>query len=306
MNKDSVYWKQVQLLVRILPLIDTEACFALKGGTAINLFYRPLPRLSVDIDLMYLPLEGRESAIPNIHAALHRIAELIRERIRDSHVEEVFEESDSLRLNVELDHVRIKIELSPVTRGSIYHPVKMHVVAEVEKEFGYAEMLVSAFPDLFAGKLCAGLDRQHPRDLFDILGMYQNEGFTEELRKAFMVFLISHYRPMAELLNPHRIDLSGSFKSEFLQMTRENISLKTLEETREKLIHDINLQLTADERQFIYLFKSKKPDWTLLGLPNADEISQLPAVRWKMINLEKLEEKKHIAALEKLKLVLNI
>ena len=52
----EVYRRQVQLLIRVLPSIAEEACFALKGGTAINLFVRDMPRLSVDIDLTYLPV----------------------------------------------------------------------------------------------------------------------------------------------------------------------------------------------------------------------------------------------------------
>ena len=67
------YVKQVRLLVNVLPYIAKEGCFALKGGTAINLFVRDLPRLSVDIDLAYLGFEGRETAFKNINAALQRI-----------------------------------------------------------------------------------------------------------------------------------------------------------------------------------------------------------------------------------------
>ena len=50
MDNNNIYYRQVQLLVQLLPLIAEEHCFALKGGTAINLFIRELPRLSVDID----------------------------------------------------------------------------------------------------------------------------------------------------------------------------------------------------------------------------------------------------------------
>jgi Nucleotidyl transferase AbiEii toxin, Type IV TA system len=77
MNLDTVYGRQVQLLVRLLPIIDREKCFALKGGTAINLFYRDLPRLSVDIDLLYLPIESREQSLQNIKAAFARISQSI-------------------------------------------------------------------------------------------------------------------------------------------------------------------------------------------------------------------------------------
>lgn len=53
----ETYEAQVSLLVRILPYVAKEEIFALKGGTAINLFYRDLPRLSIDIDLTYLPIK---------------------------------------------------------------------------------------------------------------------------------------------------------------------------------------------------------------------------------------------------------
>ena len=61
--------RQVNLLIRLLPFIAQEDCFALKGGTAINLFVRDLPRLSVDIDLVYLPIEERAQTMKRIDAA---------------------------------------------------------------------------------------------------------------------------------------------------------------------------------------------------------------------------------------------
>ena len=204
MRKDSIYYRQVQLLVRILPLLDSEKCFALKGGTAINLFYRSMPRLSVDIDLLYLPSHGRTEALINIRAALTRLSVLIRKTITGIQIQNTHEQSDALRLILQLGDVRIKVELSPVIRGTVFPPEKMEVNALVEKEFGYAEIQVASLPDLYAGKICAALDRQHPRDLFDVKYLLENEGFTEDLRKTFLVFLISHQRPMSELLSPHR------------------------------------------------------------------------------------------------------
>jgi len=59
MDKNSQYFNQARLLVRVLPYIAKHDCFALKGGTAINLFVRNLLRLSVDIDLVYIPIKER-------------------------------------------------------------------------------------------------------------------------------------------------------------------------------------------------------------------------------------------------------
>jgi len=69
MDQNSRYFKQVKLLVQVLPAITNYDCLALKGGTAINLFVRNLPRLSVDIDLTYVPVNQRDVALSEIHEA---------------------------------------------------------------------------------------------------------------------------------------------------------------------------------------------------------------------------------------------
>lgn len=304
LDLNNKYSKQVQLLVRVLPLVDTEKCFALKGGTAINLFYRALPRLSVDIDLLYIPMDNRETALINIRAALSRISKLIVQTIPGSKVQDTHMQSDALRLIVSQDEVRIKVELSPVIRGTVFPEVRMEVSEEVERVFGYVEMQVASLPDLFAGKLCAALDRQHPRDLFDVKFLLENEGLTEKLRKTFLVFLISHQRPIAELLAPNRKDISGIYISEFMQMSQINVPLEQLEEARENLIYQINADMTENEKKFLLSFKNKNPDWHLIGMENIEVIANLPSVRWKMKNLEQMPIQKHKEAFEKLKNIL--
>ncbi|MBB1644956.1 MULTISPECIES: nucleotidyl transferase AbiEii/AbiGii toxin family protein [Sphingobacterium] len=304
MSKKEEYAEQVRLLIRLLPIIDKEDCFALKGGTAINLFYRDLPRLSVDIDLLYLPMEDRDASLENIRAALARITDSIKKSIAGAQVQNTtLQQDNSLRIIVSLNDVRVKIELSPVIRGSLFPAVRMEVRPQVEKEFGYAEMLVASHPDLYAGKLCAALDRQHPRDLFDVKQLYENEGLTEELRKTFLVFLISHFRPMAELLNPNRKDISGIYEMEFAQMAEIEVSLEELLSVREKLIADINKEMTDSERKFLLSVKNKTPDWALLGL-DAALVSELPSVKWRLINLNKMSENKHVTAYKNLEAVL--
>lgn len=305
MSKKEEYTEQVRLLIRLLPLIDKEACFALKGGTAINLFYRPFPRLSIDIDLLYLPSEDRETSISNIKAAFYRITEDIKATIKGAHVQNTTDQQDnSLRLIISLGEVKVKIELSPVIRGSIFDSVRMAVSEKVEKEFGYAEILVASHPDLYAGKLCAALDRQHPRDLFDVLQLYENEGLTDDLRKTFLIFLISHYRPMSELLNPNRKDISEIYESEFVQMAEIDISLDELIEVRERLINDINTDMTDNERQFLLSVKNKAPNWELLEMENSALIAELPSVKWRLINLEKMKADRHATAYANLEQVL--
>jgi len=159
------YRRQVRLPMRLLPIVSGEDCFALKGGTAINLFVRDLPRLSVDIDLMYLPRHGRPEALANIDAAMKRIEASIKEEISGARVTQHGSEGTVLRLLVIADGTQVKIEVSPVLRGVVQEPIVMSVTGAVEDAFGFAETNVVSFEDLYAGKLVAALDRQHPRDL---------------------------------------------------------------------------------------------------------------------------------------------
>jgi len=298
MDRSSVYYKQVQWLLQLLPLVAEEDCFALKGGTAINLFVRDLPRLSVDIDLVYLPMNDRQEALDDITNALSRIAQRIDDVFPDSSVVESFrDKSDALRLVATHDGAKVKIELSPVLRGTVFEPEVRSVCKKVEDEFGYAEMAVVSMADLYAGKICAALDRQHPRDLYDVKHLLENEGLTDDIRAAFLIYLISHVRPIAELLSPVFKDIKSLYEGEFIQMTEESVSLEALESTREDLMSLINAELTDEEKQFLLSFKNKTPDWSLISMKG---VKSLPAVKWKLINLEKMPVDKHQTAYKKL------
>lgn len=302
MDRENIYYRQVQLLLRLVPVIAQHSCFSLKGGTAINLFVRDLPRLSVDIDLVFLPVMERDDSLKAIKSALDEIANEATKIISGCRVAKSYEDkNDALRLTIDREGVIVKIELSPVLRGTVYESQIMVVSETVEDEFGFAEMQVVAFADLFAGKICAALDRQHPRDLFDVKWLLENEGLSDELRKALLVYIISHPRPISELLQPQLKDITAIYEGEFRHMAEIDVPLSDLESCRSALISLVNSSLTDSERQFLLSFKSRSPDWTLLGLQGVD---QLPAVRWKLQNLGKMSADKHAVALELLRKLL--
>lgn len=303
MDRQSIYYRQVQLLLQIIPYVAKHDCFALKGGTAINLFVRDFPRLSDDIDLVFLPMMERDDALTSIKTNLNTLASSIETTLSVRVVRAFQEKADALRLLVERNGIQIKIELSPVLRGTVYEP-KIHSVSEaVEAEFGYAEMAVVSFADLYAGKICAALDRQHPRDLFDVKQLLDNEGIDEPLRKALLVYIISHPRPIAELLRPNFKDISGLYDGEFKTMAKQEVSRAELERARVQLVDNIHSLLTLQERQFLLSFKRLQPDWSLLGI---EGIEQLPAVRWKMHNLSKMSAIKHWEACDRLSSILGL
>jgi hypothetical protein len=289
--------------MQVLPFVAKQSCFALKGGTAINLFVREFPRLSVDIDLVYLPMNSRDEALQEIYQALDAISADLKAAFKDIALTQVYKtKRDALRLIVPRNGVQVKVELSPVLRGTVYEPQLMEVCDAVEEEFGYVEIPVVAMADLYAGKICAALDRQHPRDLFDIKWLLENEGLTDEIRKALLVYLSSHNRPIADLLRPHYKDISAIYAGEFANMAEKDVPLEELVVVRERLVELIHQGLTDSEKGFLISFKNREPDWTLLGL---EGVSELPAIKWKQINLANMPDGQHKQALEKLRRILD-
>lgn len=213
--EDNIYYRHVALLLGVLPYVSRETCFALKGGTAINLFIRDMPRLSVDIDLTYLPLEERDESLCNISRALGRIADSIELALSGISLQQVGAADQVLKLLVQRDRLRIKIEVSPVLRGSIRVASMRGVSPSVEQTFGYTEAQIMHAHDIYAGKICAALDRQHPRDLFDMKIFFETDEITDELLDIFMVYLISGDRPIAELLSPGLVPLETTFETQF-------------------------------------------------------------------------------------------
>ena len=300
----ETYLAQVRLLMRLLPVVSTEAAFALKGGTAINLFYREMPRLSVDIDLAYLPIEDRATSLKAIDAAFDRLTTQINKLPGASAQRIAGGGVGDTRILANADGVTVKIETSPVMRGAISEPRLMRTTDAVEDAFGFVATSVLAFEDIYAGKLHAALDRQHPRDLFDVKLLYENEGLTDDLFRVFLVYAACSNRPMHELLAPNEKDIAEDFAREFVGMTAEPVNLNALTSVRAQLFGDIQARLKGPAADFLIGLQSGEPDFTLIGLPQA---ADLPAIKWKILNLNKLmadNPGKHLAQTEALNAII--
>jgi predicted nucleotidyltransferase component of viral defense system len=265
------YQRQVALLIEVMPFVAAEDDCALKGGTAINMFVRDMPRLSVDIDLTYLPVAPRPESLAAIDAAMKRIAAAIRAGLRGTRVNEVINARGQIvtKLTVQTRDAQIKIEVTPVLRGCVFAPEMRAVSAGVEDAYGFAQIQVVSFADLYAGKIMAALDRQHPRDLFDVRDLLANEGIGDDLRQAFT----------------RRKDIAQDFAQGFDGMTAEPVAIDELLAARETLVAAMAGCMPEAHRRFLLSFKRREPDWDLLGVPGAAE---LPAVKWKQLNLERL------------------
>jgi len=302
LNSSNSYFRQVELLLALMPLVGPEACFALKGGSAINLFVRDLPRLSVDLDLTFLPVKDRAQSLAEMDATLGRIGATITRAIPGAVTQQSgATPGERTKLLVTRDGVGVKVEVSPVLRGAVGQPEVRGVCPAVESQFGYVEMPLLHHNDLYAGKLCAALDRQHPRDLFDVKLLLENEGIGDELLPVFVVYLISGNRPLAEMIAPQFQPLEAVFDAQFMGMTKQPISVAELEDARRTLVDLIQGRLTDAQRKFLLSFKQGEPEWPLLSVPGAEH---LPAVQWKLINIRRMTKTKHAEAVEKLKKIL--
>ncbi|SEQ39288.1 Nucleotidyl transferase AbiEii toxin, Type IV TA system [Amphritea atlantica] len=211
---------------------------------------------------------------------------------------------DELRVIVTSGTATIKIEVSPVARGTLHDPVSLPVVALVEDEFGYAEIPVVSLPDLYGGKLCAAMDRQHPRDLFDVQMLLAHEGISREIFIGFLAYVLSHPRPIHEVLAPNWKPLDDAYRTEFSGMTSEPVALDMLSASRAEMMNSLQAQMTEQDKMFLLSFKRGEPDWSLFEEPSAAE---LPAVRWKLNNIQRLAKNKikHKEQLERLESVLD-
>jgi len=296
------YRNQVRLLLRVLPIVAQEKDLALKGGTAINFFWHNYPRLSVDIDLTWLPVEDRKSSLSGITKSVQNIKKRIQKAIPDTAISEQQSGGALSKLVIRDKKAQIKIEVNTVLRGSVYDPVEKELCTNLQNEFElYLSAQTLSFEDLYGGKLCAALDRQHPRDLFDVKLLLDTDGITDKICTAFIVYLISHSRPMSELLNPNPIDLKDIYVKEFQGMTTETVELEKLIEVQKELPEIMLKNLKDENKEFLISFKRIEPKWDLIPLHH---LKDLPGVRWKLLNIKRMSDQKHKKALRKLEDVL--
>lgn len=298
--KSQSYKEQVRLLLDTLPQVAKEDCFALHGGTAINLFIRNMPRLSVDIDLTYIPIEDRPTTLKNISSALIRIKDRLEKalpNIRIQHKKEIG------KLLIAQQKTDIKLEVNLVGRGTIQPPKRMMLCEKAQEIYDLSAVInVMPIGQLYGGKICAALDRQHPRDLFDVKCLLEHEGFSDEVRRGFLFCLLGSDRPINEVISPNFQDHRKAMENQFTGMSELEFSYKGFEETREKLVKVIHACLTDKDKEFLLSVKNATPDWSIY------DFERFPAVQWKLQNLQRLKinnPKKHKEQYETLKEKLN-
>lgn len=285
---NQIYLDTARLMTQVAPFVFADDVFALKGGTAINLFIRDMPRLSVDLDLVFPDYTvPREQALNRITRGLRESAERLKSRGFQTRSVRAQDASET-KLLVRRNGVEIKIEVNFVLRGTL-HPVRTASLTEKARATLLAdlELPVVSLEDVYGGKLVAALDRQHPRDLFDVMQLFANEGITSGIRRAFVVYLACHNRPVHEVLFPALHDIQQEYERTFQGMTTDPVALPALIETRDRLLDELHKGLDSNERKFLLSLVQNKPEWESLGFKH---LEKLPGIRWKLRNLTQLEK----------------
>ena len=278
----ETYKRQVALLLDVLPEVAKEEIFALHGGTAINLFVRNMPRLSVDIDLTYLPIEDRKDSLQNISDGLSRINENILTILPKAKISLVEETS---KLLIAHQGAQIKLEVNQTNRGALHDPKILPLCEKAQEEFeAFCEVPVVGMGQLYGGKICAALDRQHPRDLFDVKYFLENTEFTDEHREGLLLAILSSNRPLEELLYPNYLDQRAALVNQFEGMANESFSYEDFDKARENLIETIHGSLTDDDKAFLISIQSLQSDWSIYNF------ERFPSIQWKLQNLQRLKE----------------
>lgn len=287
---DKSYADTVRLLLTVAPDVFANDIFAIKGGTGINLFVQNMPRLSVDIDVVYLPWQvPRDEALRAINQELAAVGERVQSLGLQTRLIRAKDLGET-KLIVENETSQVKVEVNVVFRGTVLPVEHRPLCAKASDLFGVEfELPILAQDELYAGKLVAALDRQHPRDLFDVWQLYESGSLTDGMVECFVVYLAGHNRPTHEVLLGNDKDIAAEYDRAFVGMTEVPCSLESLLEARARLRQELPRRLSAAQKQFLCGLARAEPDWSLLQCRHAAE---MPALRWKLSNLETFRQRR--------------
>lgn len=283
------YVQTVNLLLDIAPVVFQTSRFAMKGGTALNLFVQDLPRLSVDIDVVFIDHQpDRDAALEQIAQELKRIESAITGMGYGADIRKT-QVGDEVKIFITSPETEVKVEVNFVFRGTVLPVQTRSLSAKTQALFSRNIQLPILSPsELYGSKLVAAMDRQHPRDIFDVAKMYESHGLTSEILDCFVVYLAGHNRPVHEVLFSKPQPMEEAFKNEFEGMASEPVSLATLSVIQKKLMAELPQALTNNHREFLLSLVQTTPDWSLLPF---EHLQNLPSIKWKLRNLESLKSK---------------
>lgn len=283
---DEQYTRQVALLLRIIPELNKIPEFAMHGGSAINLFHHDMPRLSVDIDLTYIPFDTREKDLQNIDSLLKKLSAKLNRTLPGIQINKGTHYDEEVKLFCRYKNAEVKIEVNTINRGLMGASEQYMLCKAAQDYFNlFCEMNIVPKAQLFGGKMVAALDRQHPRDLFDTKKLFDTTNFTPELMDGFLFCLFSSKRPLNEILAPNFLNQESALTNQFSGMSSQTFTYAMLENERKRLIASIHKHMTSEQKQMILSFAKGQPDWL------NEDWSIFPGIAWKLKNINKLKQR---------------
>jgi hypothetical protein len=286
---DTSYIEIVRLMLHIAPHVFRTPDFAMKGGTALNIFLHDMPRMSVDIDVAFTNhTASRDEALQTIRKELQALCERLEPMgLKGTLVGT--KDSDDVKIRVSRGTVNVKIEVNYNFRGTLL-PARSARITESARRLFAADFSVPVLSDaeLYGGKLVAALDRQHPRDFFDVREMFLKGHFNPGVVDCFVSYLAGHDRTVHDVLFSKDKNFTAIYEEQFVGMTERPVSVAELEQTRADLRDALGSHLQDRHKRFLMGLVRLEPDWDLMPFPH---LRELPALKWKLLNLEKLKRK---------------
>jgi len=280
------YVKQVALLLRVAPEISKFNEFALHGGSAINLFHHNMPRLSVDIDLTYIPFGERKKDLSTISLLLLKLSNRLKKTIPGIRIHTKIQEGEEIKLFCTHGFSTVKIEVNTINRGIMGNTELFTLCNAAQEQFEcFFEMSLVPKEQLFGGKIVAALDRQHPRDLFDTMKFLDRNTLDKKTLTGFLFCLFSSNRPFNEIIQPNLSNQKNTLDYQFNGMADEKFTYQMYKYERDRLINSINSSLSNQQKNIILSFAKGEPDWIYGNWSN------FPGIAWKLKNIEILKKR---------------
>jgi predicted nucleotidyltransferase component of viral defense system len=286
---DKTYVDTVRFMLGLAPHVFQQPLFAMKGGTALNIFLHDMPRLSVDIDVVFVDHRtSRDAALSLIQDELRSLAERLEPLGYKSSLLNTNDE-DEVKIVVSRDNVSVKIEVNYNFRGTLLPVTPMRIATKAGELFATEVSVPSlAREELYGGKIVAALDRQHPRDFFDVREMLQHRHLDDGVMDCFVCYLSGHNRTVHDVLFSKDKSMTAMYEQQFEGMTSEPVPLAELEEARQSLRRQLLQGLRDHHKQFLLSLVRLEPEWSLMPFAHLQE---LPALKWKMQNLATLRRR---------------
>lgn len=265
--------------------------YALKGGTALNIFWFNFPRLSVDLDFNYIGSPDRAVMLEQrdmLENQIRRVTEAAG--IRVDHIAK-YHAGGKWRLRSPSalgGNMSVELDLNYLMRVPVWEPT-FRESAVLDEEFK-TKCLCIDIHELFAGKIKALLERSAARDLFDVYMLASGSGTvdTEKLRKNVILFGITSNVDWRNIDYRTINAISAErFNIELEELVIEDLNFEKMKKTVKSYL-DTLFQYNADEVTFLNKFLDDgvfEPQLLFRDAEKADKIRQHPAVLWKLKNL---------------------